>query len=123
MVSKGALAVRGESVLTWEGGFLRARHIADGTRLWSLPHISVRGRPAGAFGSQSHMFVDCGMDSPRQWAWMQFAELTEDDEESTDVFVHAATGQVVSLADAFHQTEDDLVLTLTGKTVTCFALP
>ncbi|GLZ07195.1 hypothetical protein Acsp03_46610 [Actinomadura sp. NBRC 104412] len=122
MVSKGALAVCGESVLTWEGGFLRARHIADGTRLWSLPHISVRGRPEGPFGSQSHMFVDCGMDSPRQWAWMQFAELADDDEESTDVFVHAVTGQVVNLADAFHQTEDDLVLTLTGKTVTCFAL-
>jgi hypothetical protein len=123
MVSNGALAVRGEAVLTWEGGFLRARHIADGSRLWSVPHVSVRGRPTGPFGTQSHSFLDCGMDSPRQWAWLQFVEFFDDFEEINDMFVHAATGRVVTLVDAFHHTEDDLVLALTGNTLTCLALP
>lgn len=119
----GALAVRGEAVLTWEGGFLRARHLADGSPLWSLPHVSVRGGPAAPYGGQSHRFFDCGMASPRRWAWQQFVTFLDDGDEIDDVFIQAATGQVVRLAHVFHHTDDDLALTLTGNTLTCIALP
>jgi hypothetical protein len=122
-VYRGALAVRGEAVLTWEGGFLRARHIADGSHLWSVPYVSVRGRAAER-PREGRYFLDCGMDSPRQWAWLRFFEQLDDGStEFDDVFVDAATGRVVRLEGVFYHTEDDLVLTLTGDTLTCFALP
>jgi hypothetical protein len=124
MVYHGALAVRGEAVLTWEGGFLRARHIADGSHLWSVPEVSVWGRTVDhADDGQGHIFL-CDMDSPRRWAWLRSHERLADGSTGFgDVFVDAATGNTVRLDGVFHHTEEDLVLALSGGTLTCFALP
>ena len=97
--------VRGGAVLTREGAFIRARRLRDGELLWSVV-------PAPSYG----WFGDAGRHPASQWARLPRSQ-------DADLFIHAPTGQALSIAGTFHHTGDDLVLAHDGRTLTCLALP
>jgi hypothetical protein len=115
----GVADIRGDIVLTREGDFIRARRVEDGSQLWATVPPPRYGlvRQDSAPGSQ--------------WAWLR---APEDDPspgvpeggsvtEGGDLFIHAPTGQQLSISDAFHQTRDGLVLTCADDLLTCLELP
>jgi hypothetical protein len=100
-----AADVRGGAVLTREGAFIRARRLLDGQLLWSAV-------PPPRYD----WFGDAGRHPASQWARLPHPG-------AADLFIHAPTGQALSIGGVFHQTGDDLVLTYDGHTLTCLALP
>jgi hypothetical protein len=123
----------GEIIVTQEGGFLRARTLAEGTLLWSCPVRAIPGVVPGA-GRPSYsperdsvaiQFECTNRDHRPAWVWLhqmtRFSFLDRD--RRADIFVHAATGRTATLSDAFHLTATGLVLALSDDTLTCLALP
>jgi hypothetical protein len=109
----GVADICGDVVLTSEGDFLRARHIEDGRQLWAtVPRPGYR-------------LADQGSAPATQWAWLRQARTdpVPPDREPKDLFIHALTGQYLTIGRAFHQTQDDLVLTHAGGMLTCLELP
>jgi hypothetical protein len=95
------VVVRGDVALIREGGEICGYALDDGHLLW---------REAL---SEPVWFTGRKVLPGSRWAWLG----------KIDRFVHAASGRMVTLPGAFHQTGDDLVLARTGTTLTCVALP
>jgi outer membrane protein assembly factor BamB len=109
----GVADICGNIVLTLEGDFLRARRIEDGRQLWSTV-------PPPRYG-----LGDQGRAPATQWAWLWHAKADPGPAacEGKDLFIHAPTGRYLTISRAFHQTQDDLVLTHAGGMLTCLELP
>jgi hypothetical protein len=86
-----------------------------------MPVETVHGMASGRrLASRKRPRLVLTQHQPRQpWVWLRRYGPAA----SIDAFIHSANGQVVPVQDAFHLTSDGLVLTRTGTTLSCLALP
>lgn len=129
-----SMVVHPDVLVTREHSFLRGRDLATGRVLWSAPVPRLWARsdypvndvdrtlPPGTPFSHGEGFPG-PMARRARWAWLNQADIDARPMRHINTFVHTGTGRSLTLPGAFHQTEDDLVLTRTRHTLACIALP
>lgn len=104
------LDIRSDVLLTREGSFVRGHSLPDGRQLWSVVPPTAT------------TFNASGRHPASRWAWLK-PSVRAGSPAPGGLFIHAATGRVLTLQGAVHHTPDDHVITRTGGELVCWALP